>query len=134
MQILTHETAKFHFERYGTPDGRGVFNVGIALPKTLQEKDQQIFVLITAFILITFVIPGYFYSELFKEESDIGGVSTQNRKIFKDLIDHNTLGKAIPGVLGQGEEFVSMKVRSKKEFEFMQSIKSNPEVKPAIPK
>lgn len=61
-------------------------------------------------------------------------MSTQNRKIFKHLIDHHTVGKAIPGVLGQGEEFVNMKVRSKKEFEFMQSIKSNPEIKPAIPK
>jgi ABC-type transport system involved in cytochrome c biogenesis permease subunit len=36
--------------------------VGIALPAGLQDKEQQIAILIGFFILVTFVIPGFFYS------------------------------------------------------------------------
>lgn len=72
--------------------------------------------MVSFFILVVFVVPGYFYSELFKEERDKGGVSTENRKIFYEMLDHHVLGKKIPGVLGQGEEFVNMKVRSEMEL------------------
>jgi translocation protein SEC63 len=114
--IMTDESARENFAKYGNPDGPGNFQVGIALPKTLQDKDQQIFVLVLFFTLLVFVIPGYFYSELFKEARDIGGVSTENRKIFYEMLDNNIIGRKIPGMLGQGEEFVKMKVRSQNEL------------------
>jgi hypothetical protein len=72
------------------------------------------------------VIPGFFYSQLFKEERDIGNVSTENRKIFNELIDMDCHGKKIVGILGQGEEFVNMKVRNKQELDTMMQIKASP--------
>lgn len=67
-------------------------------------------------MIVTFVLPGFFYSQLFSEEKDIGNVSKRNREIFYEMIDGDSMGKKIPGILGQGEEFVNMKVRSKEEL------------------
>jgi len=111
--IMTDPKARDNFEKFGHPDGWGHFNVGIALPAKLEDKDQQLFVLTLFFILIILVIPGYFYSELMKEERDIGGVTTANREIFKKLISESMMGAKIPVLLGQGEEFSTMKVGSK---------------------
>jgi hypothetical protein len=58
------------------------------------------------------MINGFFYSQLFKEERDIGNVSTENRKIFYEMMDGNMMGQKIPGIICQGEEFVKMRVRS----------------------
>jgi hypothetical protein len=63
-------------------------------------------------LIIVILVPGYFYSELYKEARDKGGVSTENRRIFYEHIDYDMMNKKVPGVLGQGEEFVDMKVRS----------------------
>lgn len=90
-------------------------------------------ILIAFFILVTFVIPGFFYSQLFREERDIGNVSVENRKIFNDLVDFNSHGKKIPGILTQGVEFASLKVRSRQELETMMRIKASPLVQEAIP-
>jgi len=59
-----------------------------------------VFILISFFILIIIIVPGYFYSELFKEAKDKGGVSTENRRIFYEHIDYDMIGKKIPGILG----------------------------------
>jgi len=75
----------------------------------------------------------YFYTELFKEEKDIGGVSTENRKIFYDMLDYNIIGRKIPGMLGQGEEFAKMKVRSQNELNLMKHLKSQPLFTESIP-
>lgn len=37
--IMTDEKARDNFIKYGNPDGKGSFAVGIALPKFLQKKD-----------------------------------------------------------------------------------------------
>lgn len=88
----------------------------------------------TFFIIITFVIPGFFYSQIFKEERDIGDVNVENRKIFNELIDFDSHGKKIPGILAQGEEFVTLKVRSKEELDTMTRIKASPLVTEAMPR
>lgn len=131
--IMTDPKARENFEKFGHPDGWGHFNVGIALPAKLEDKDQQLFVLTLFFILVIIVIPGYFYSELMKEERDIGGVTTANREIFKKLISETMMGAKIPVLLGQGEEFSTMKVGSKKELELMKKIRNNQKVQSAIP-
>lgn len=84
--ILTDDSARENFAKYGNPDGPGNFQVGIALPATLQDKEQQLFILVI-FFLVCLGGNWYFYSELFKEPTDKGGVSTENRKIFYELID-----------------------------------------------
>lgn len=111
--IMTDVAARENFKKYGHPDGWGHFSVGIALPQTLQSKDQQLFVLTMWFLIVIISIPGYFYSELFKEKSDIGGVSGGNRELFQNLINEDMIGPKIPAILAQGEDFADMKMRSK---------------------
>jgi translocation protein SEC63 len=113
---LVDDTARENFAKYGNPDGPGNFQVGIALPKNVDDIEHQIVILSTFMIIIIFIIPGFFYTQLFKEERDHGGVSMKNRKYFYDMIDDRMAGKKIPGLLAQGEEFVKMKVRSKEEL------------------
>lgn len=74
--------------------------MSVALPNVLQDKEYQIFVLISFFLIIVLVIPSYFYLQLFKEEKDIGGVDVENRKRFAKIIDETLMGKVIPGILG----------------------------------
>jgi hypothetical protein len=62
-------------------------------------------------------INAYFYFDLTKEVMDLGGVSTKNREIFDNMIDHDTIGRRkIPGILGQGIELKGMTIRNKEEF------------------
>lgn len=63
-----------------------------------------------------------------KEERDIGGTSTANREIFKNLISEKMMGAEIPYIIGQGEEFATMKVGSKQEMEIMKKIRNNSKV------
>jgi len=91
-------------------------------------------VLIAFFIVIIFIIPGYFLSKISDNEKDVGGVDVDNRKIFTDLINENMTGKIIPSILAQSLEFSQMKVRNDQELNILKSIKSNDLVKEAIPK
>jgi len=56
--------------------------------------------LIVFFIVVVLVIPYQFYAYFSREERDVGGVSTENRKIFNELIDENITGVYIAGILG----------------------------------
>ena len=60
--IMTDEKARENFLKFGNPDGKGSMAVGIALPRFLQDVDYQIQVLCAFFILIIFVVPGFFLS------------------------------------------------------------------------
>jgi translocation protein SEC63 len=61
---MTDEKARDNFLKYGNPDGKGSFAVGIALPNFLQKKDYQLQVLVIFFLIVVFVIPGYFLSKI----------------------------------------------------------------------
>lgn len=102
---MTDPVARDNFLKFGSPDGYGNFHVSIALPHFLEQKDYQLFVLIGFFILITFIIPGYFYMQLSQVETDVGGVNMDNRKMFNELMNEHVMGVKIPGILGQGIEF-----------------------------
>lgn len=41
-KILTDETARENFLKYGNPDGPGNYNVAIAMPRFLLQKENQI--------------------------------------------------------------------------------------------
>lgn len=131
---MTDEKARDNFLKYGNPDGKGSMAVGIALPNFLQKKEYQLHVLIAFFILITFVIPGFFWNRITSSEKDVGGVNVENRRVFTELINENMLGKQIPGILAQTVEFSAMKVKSKDELSVLQRIKMSDDVKEAIPK
>jgi translocation protein SEC63 len=132
--IMTDEKARENFLKYGNPDGKGSMAVGIALPKFLQDVDYQIQVLCAFFILIIFVVPGFFLSQIKSNEKDVGGVDIDNRKVFTDMINENMLMKHIPGIMAYSCEFSQMKVRSKEELDILKKIKENDIVKDAIPK
>lgn len=52
------------------------------------------------FFIVTNFVNLYFYMELTKEKKDIGGVNTENRKIFNDMLDHDVTGRyKIPGIM-----------------------------------
>lgn len=54
---LTDETAKRNWEKYGNPDGPQTTKVGIGLPKFLLEKDNSLYILVTFFFVLLFVVP-----------------------------------------------------------------------------
>jgi len=58
-------------------------------------------VLVVFFVVVIFIIPGYFLNQITSNEKDVGGVDTDNRKIFTELINENMIGKQIPGILAQ---------------------------------
>lgn len=91
-------------------------------------------VLIVFFIIIIFIIPGYFLNMITEGEKDVGGVDVDNRRVFTDLINENMLGKHIPGMFAQSAEFSKMKITKKEELTILSRIKQNEEVKEAIPK
>lgn len=131
---MTDEKARENFLKYGNPDGKGSFAVGIALPNFLQEKEYQIQVLLAFFVLVIFVIPGYFLNKISANEKDVGGVDIDNRKIFTEMINENMLGKQIPVVFAHSHEFSKMTVRNQDEFNVLKRIKAEEHVKDVIPK
>jgi preprotein translocase subunit Sec63 len=47
--------------KYGNPDGPGNYNVAIAMPRFLLQKENQVQVLLCAFFILLVVIPGLVY-------------------------------------------------------------------------
>ena len=45
------------------------------------------------FIVVVFLIPGYFLGQINANSKDVGGVDVDNRKIFTELINENMTGK-----------------------------------------
>ena len=80
---MTDETSRENFMKYGNPDGPGSYNVAIALPRVLLEKDNNILVLVMAFTVLLVIIPGSLYFAFgdtqYKNES---GVMIENKRIF----------------------------------------------------
>jgi len=131
---MTDEKARENFLKFGNPDGKGSFAVGIALPNMLQKKEYAVQVLVVFFVVVIFVIPGYFLNQITSNEKDVGGVNVDNRKIFTELINENMIGKQIPGILAQSNEFAAMKVKSQDELAILKRIRAFDQVKEAIPK
>ena len=130
---MTDEKARENFLKYGNPDGKGSFAVGIALPNFLQKEEYQIQVLCAFFILIIIIVPSFFLNQITANEKDVGGVDVDNRKIFTQLINEHMLMKHIPGMLARTMEFSQMRVRSEEELNCLKRLKAFDEVKEAIP-
>lgn len=57
------------------------------------------------FVIVTLVIPGYFYHQLRDLGHDpCGAVSVKNRSRFARLYDEKLRAAVLPGILGQGIE------------------------------
>jgi preprotein translocase subunit Sec63 len=85
--IMTDDKARDNHIKHSNPDGAGSFAVGIALPTFIQKAEFQVQVLVAFFIIVVFLIPGYFMQQIEKNQKDIGGVELETRKIFSECID-----------------------------------------------
>lgn len=132
--IMTDEKARDNFLKYGNPDGKGSFAVGIALPNFLQKVEFQLQVLVVFFVLVVIVIPSFFLNQINSNQKDVGGVDVDNRKIFTELINENMTGKQIPAILANSQELSAMRVRSETELAILRRIRANDVVKEALPK
>lgn len=65
---------------------------------------------------------------------DIGDVDVENRKIFAFLLNENMIYKNCPTILACSIEYQKMGVKSEKEKEVINAIKSDENVKELIPK
>mmetsp|Transcript_14280 Transcript_14280/g.17980 ORF Transcript_14280/g.17980 Transcript_14280/m.17980 type:complete len:293 (-) Transcript_14280:1214-2092(-) len=103
--ILTDETAYDNFKKYGNPDGPGSYNVAIALPRFLLEKENQIPVLFCAFFILLVIIPGFLYLNFGDTSTkDENGILIQNKVIYAQKINTNMLPKHIPMILALSHE------------------------------
>jgi len=75
------------------------------------------------FIVVIFVIPGYFHSCIQANQKDVGGVDVDNRRIFTEFINENMVDKHIPGILSYSLEFSRISVKDKAELEILKKIK-----------
>merc|ERR1711970_1586948 len=131
--IMTDEKARENFLKYGNPDGKGSMAVSIALPNFLQKKEYQLQVLIIFFLIVIFVIPYYFLSQIQANQKDIGGIEIENRRIFAPQINENMIGKNIPVILAHSAELSRMRV-PKAEFATLARLKRVEEIKEVLPK
>lgn len=100
-RILTDDTARENFQKYGNPDGPGSYNVGIALPQILLRKENHVVVLITAFFFMLVVIPGYIYLNFGDSvQLDEFGIHTSNKGIFGREVGEGMLLKSLPKIIG----------------------------------
>ena len=116
MQILTDDTARENYRKYGNPDGPGSYSVGIALPRILLQKENHIIVLLSAFFLLLVVIPGYiWYSVGDSLRLDEFGINVDNRKIFGAFMNENMLLRAWVDLLGRSMEMQSLRATTNEE-------------------
>lgn len=96
---MTDAKARDNFIKYGNPDGKGSFAVGIALPNFLHKEEFQLQVLFAFFVIVIILVPMYFLSKINDSQKDLGGIDLETRKIMTALIDENLECKRIPGIL-----------------------------------
>ena len=109
---MTDEKARDNFVKYGNPDGKGSFAVGIALPNFLHKQEFQLQVLFAFFLIVVVLIPYWFISKIDESQKDLGGIELETRKRMTQLIDERLELKRIPGILQFSNEFQRMRVAS----------------------
>jgi len=104
--ILTDETARDNFLKYGNPDGPGNYNVAIAMPRFLLQKENQVQVLLCAFFILLVVIPGLVYVNFADSTiKDEGGILLENKRVYGAEVNENMILKNVPLVLSKSIEF-----------------------------
>jgi preprotein translocase subunit Sec63 len=105
---LTDEKARDNFLKYGNPDGRtGAYQVGIAMPNILLDKEIAVPFLIGAFSFLLIGVPGFLWFNYFETTNkDEGGIILiANKKMFGSEVNENLLFKHIPFILTKTIEF-----------------------------
>jgi translocation protein SEC63 len=105
---LTDVVSKANFLKYGNPDGpRGAYQVGIAMPLFLLNKDIEVPFLIAAFSFLLIGLPGFVWFNYFDNTNkDEGGIiRIENKRMFGSEVNENLLFKNIPLILTKTIEF-----------------------------
>lgn len=135
LQILTDEVAYENFKKYGNPDGPGNYNVAIALPRFLLQKENQIPVLFCAFFILLVIIPGFLYINFGDTTTkDENGVLIENKRIYGAKLNENLLPKNVPLVLASCYEFQAIGAKNKDEIALIKKLKDNEEIDELCPK
>lgn len=117
-KILTEEEARENFKKYGNPDGPGSYNVGIALPRFLLQKENHIPVLIAAFFILLVCIPAYVYINYGGTvHLDDNGIHVSNRQIFGTHLNENILAKTLPSLISRCTELQELRCDSNEAVE-----------------
>lgn len=94
--------------KYGNPDGQtGAYQVGIAMPHILLDKDIAVPFLIAAFSFLLIGVPGFLWFNYFESTNkDEGGIILiENKMMFGSEVNENLLLKHIPLILTKTIEF-----------------------------
>jgi hypothetical protein len=85
------------------------------------------------FVMLLFIIPGFFYFNLDSNNKDIGDISVENRQIFAFFINENMTYKNCPALLSCSIEYQQVKPRSEQMSQQLQKIKTDDATKELIP-
>jgi len=133
--ILTDETAYENFKKYGNPDGPGSYNVAIAMPRFLLQKENQVQVLVSAFFVLLVLIPGFVYVNFSDTtKKDEGGVLLENKRLYGSKLNENLLPKNMPQIMAMAIEYQAMGAKNKEEMDALKKLKDNDEIKELLPK
>jgi len=111
--ILTDDTARDNFLKYGNPDGPGSYNVAIAMPRFLLQKENQVQVLLFAFFILLVIIPGLVYINFADStKKDEGGVLLENKRVFGPEINENMVNKNFPTLIAKALELQGIRSKS----------------------
>lgn len=111
-RCLENEEARTICLEFGNPDGKGVFQVGIALPSFLLKRENKLIVMAIFFIIVLIVIPGvglYFYQssekvDEFGTKKSLFFFALQFLKneniIFKNFIEIICVSEELKPILG----------------------------------
>jgi len=134
-KILTDETAYENFKKYGNPDGPGSYNVAIAMPRFLLQKENQVQVLVSAFFILLVLIPGFVYVNFSDTtKKDEGGVLLENKRLYGSKLNENLLPKNMPQIMAMAIEYQAMGAKNKQEMDALKKLKDNDEIKELLPK
>lgn len=125
FEALTDPVAKENFKKYGNPDGAGNMRIGIALPPFVYDKKNHMPILVLFLIFIVFVLPiGFYYWYVTENSVDENGLRPENKRIYYELLNENTLLRHVPFIIGSSYEFSNIKIASD-EIDLLQKLYKN---------
>ena len=132
---MTDETAYENFKKYGNPDGPGSYNVAIALPRFLLEKENQVPVLFCAFFILLVIIPTFLYvnfGDTTKKTEE--GVLIDNKPYYGAKIHEMMITKNVPVILAGCREFQAIGAASQAELTQLKKFRENEDIDELIPR
>lgn len=105
-KCLENEEARSICLEFGNPDGKGVYQVGIALPSFLLKRENKLIVMAIFFIIILIVIPGIglYYYQSSEKVDEFGTKKSLFYYALNFLKNENILFKNFIEIISVSEE------------------------------